>query len=178
MESVRHVALELLECERVTLFLINESRQELRCALANTEQPDSQETAAAFCTCARGRCLLRVLLRAPHTPGHSVHSTDAWSRSSDRALVVVLRLSICRGNTGPADEGRTITVKFGEGIAGVVAQNGTLAAAGSKQKRLLRVPAAQVSKVHRVTAAGPTAIAQLRPACAAAAAVVTRVQAG
>jgi GAF domain-containing protein len=30
MESVRHVALELLECERVTLFLIIESRQELR----------------------------------------------------------------------------------------------------------------------------------------------------
>lgn len=30
MESVRHVALELLECERVTLFLVNESRQELR----------------------------------------------------------------------------------------------------------------------------------------------------
>jgi hypothetical protein len=30
MESVRHVALELLECERVTLFLVIESRQELR----------------------------------------------------------------------------------------------------------------------------------------------------
>jgi GAF domain-containing protein len=30
MQSVRHVALELLECERVTLFLIIESRQELR----------------------------------------------------------------------------------------------------------------------------------------------------
>lgn len=30
----------------------------------------------------------------------------------------------CRGNTGPADEGRSITVKFGEGIAGVVAQQG------------------------------------------------------
>ena len=32
MESVRHVALELLQCERVTLFLVIESRQELRCA--------------------------------------------------------------------------------------------------------------------------------------------------
>lgn len=92
--------------------------------------------------------------------------------AAHRALVV-LRLSICRGNTGPADEGRTITVKFGEGIAGVVAQNGTLtaAAAGSKQKRLLRVPAALVSKVHLVTAAGPTATAQPPSACAAAAGV-------
>lgn len=30
MESVRAVALELLECERVTLFLVIEARQELR----------------------------------------------------------------------------------------------------------------------------------------------------
>jgi hypothetical protein len=31
MESVRHVALELLECDKVTLFVVIESRQELRC---------------------------------------------------------------------------------------------------------------------------------------------------
>lgn len=33
MESVRQVALELLECDRVTLFLVIESRQELRCVV-------------------------------------------------------------------------------------------------------------------------------------------------
>lgn len=33
MESVRHVALELLECDKVTLFLVIESRKELRCGL-------------------------------------------------------------------------------------------------------------------------------------------------
>lgn len=31
MQNVRQVALELLDCERVTLFLIFERRKELRC---------------------------------------------------------------------------------------------------------------------------------------------------
>lgn len=35
-----------------------------------------------------------------------------------------LLTAACRATAGPPEQGRTITTKFGEGIAGVVAQNG------------------------------------------------------
>jgi hypothetical protein len=112
MESVRHVALELLECERVTLFLINELRQELRCVLDLTISSQTLwENAAVFCSVVRRHRGTACRARMPGSAAYCVS--------------VVLCLLTCRGNTGPADEGRTITVKFGEGIAGVVAQNGT-----------------------------------------------------
>ncbi len=42
MNNVRQVVLEMLQCEKVTLFLVFDRRRELRCVAAPASQPASQ----------------------------------------------------------------------------------------------------------------------------------------
>jgi GAF domain-containing protein len=74
MESVRHVALELLECERVTLFLIIESRQELRWVSIMSWPARQASMASSF----------GVWLHAAISPALS--STEAVSAAQQRGV--------------------------------------------------------------------------------------------